>query len=104
MAVSSPRTISLWNACTAPSTSDVVLLQGNSLANTFKVSVSDFFGNNDVDFVIALGASLVISNTTTPANSTVGGFTNNSIWADDDYIYVSISDGTIKRVAIATFP
>ncbi len=42
MATGVPRTISQWSACTSPTSSDVVLLQGNSLANTFKITVSTF--------------------------------------------------------------
>ncbi len=104
MAIAEPRTISQWSACTSPSANDLVLCQGNALANTFKVSVTDFFGNNDVDFVVSVAASLIISNTDTPANSTVGGFANQSIWFDDDFIYCSVSNGHIRRVAIVDFP
>jgi len=78
-----------------------MLCQGNALANTFSITLTDLFGNINLDTKVL---TLVVTTNSTPGNSTVGGYTNNSIWADDDYIYVAISDGTIKRVAISTFP
>ncbi len=41
MAIANPRTISQWSACTSPTANDIVLVQGNALANTFKVAISN---------------------------------------------------------------
>jgi len=78
---------------------DVVLAWGNSNSNTVKIALSDLASANQ-DVVVS---SLVISNTDSPANSTVGGYTNNSVWADDDYIYVALANGHIRRAAIIDF-
>ncbi len=103
MAVSSPRQISGWSACSAPTTNDLVLMQGNTLANTFNITITTLFGNNDVNHVVDSAAALVVSNTSTPADSDDGGFTNNSIWFSNDFIYCVQSNGYIKRAALSTF-
>ena len=104
----SPKAIPDFAACNAPATTDLLLGQGNSLANTFKYSVQTLLGNSSANVVVANSKvlstnTLIVRKSNTPANSTVGGHPNNSIWFDDSYIYVSTSNGTIKRVLLSLF-
>ncbi len=49
MAVSSPRQIDGWSACTALTANDIVLVQGNNLANTYKATtttLTSYFDTN----------------------------------------------------------
>lgn len=99
-----PKLISDFAACTSPVANDIVLGMGNNLANTFNITVQNLLGNSTANVIVSNTSDLVVAKNTTPANSTVGGHTNHSFWFDDDYLYVVISDGTIKRAALSTFP
>ena len=94
-----PKTIAEYPACTTPSSNDLLLAWGNSAANTLNITTGVLAAAN-LDTVVS---SLIISNTSTPANSTVGGFANLSIWMDNDFIYVTLANGHIRRAAIADF-
>jgi hypothetical protein len=107
---SNAKKISELIACTAPIGNNQLAVVGNTAGtkNTFSLTVSDLLGNSQANVVVGNSAvlsanTLIIRKTTTPANSTVGGATNNSIWFDADYIYVALANGHIKRASLSTF-
>lgn len=101
-------------------TSDCKLLVINDpsgVPNTVIVTQSNFFANTQVPIKFAntltvsntviLSANVTvrdfhISNTSTPANSSITAV-EGKIWFDEDYIYVATANNTIKRAALSTF-
>jgi len=70
---------------TVSSNSDVLIPVSNLYTNTTLIA------NN-----------LVIMQNNTPANSSANAVPK-TIWSDGNYIYVAISNNSIKRVALTTF-
>jgi len=95
--------ISDLNACTAPASTDLLVLASNVAGNaeTLNVVVDDLFNNSSVNS--ASFASIAITSNTTPANNTDNaGRPAHSIWSDGTYVYSY--DGTeIKRLTLTTF-
>ncbi len=94
--------ISAHASCTAPSSTDAMVLASNTAGNTqtLQVSVNDILSNSDVN---AEFVSVAVTSNTTPANNSDNSSRPaHSFWADGDYIYYY--DGTeIKRAALTTF-
>lgn len=86
-------------ACTSPNTAADYLILGiaNAASNTQKLLLDTMFENINN----ATANVVIITDNTTPANSTVTE-TQGRIWFDDDYLYVATSNG-IKRVLLTTF-
>jgi hypothetical protein len=65
------------------------------------LTVIEAIGNLYANSVL-LAANVIIKENTTPANSTVSTV-QGKIWSDGDYIYYSVSNSSIKRVALSSF-
>lgn len=107
---SNARPISNNSACTAPAGNNMLVITGNTSGtkNTFSLTVSNLFGNSQANVIVQNGYYIstnvmIIRDTSTPANSTVGGHTPNSIWFDDNYIYICLANGYIHRAAHSSF-
>lgn len=83
-------------------------------ANNRKITVTAFFGNVTANiagsFQLSTNAgvttnTLVITNGSTPANSTTVPSVARHFWWDESYLYVvaNTSSNTIKRVALSSF-
>jgi len=73
-----------------------------------KVTVANMFANvvSETTFKssVSINGNLLLKNQTPSTNvSSNEGHTAGSIWFDEDYIYVAVSGGTIKRAALSTF-
>jgi hypothetical protein len=101
-----PKKLSELVACTAPnSAADYIILVANAGSNTEKCLVNDFFGNSSVNaavFVYTTTDELVITDNTTPANSTAN-VTQGRFWYDDTYLYIAVGNNEIKRVTLEAF-
>lgn len=101
------KAITALNACTAPISTDYVVVVSNTTGNaeTMYATTNTLFNNTSANMSINVvtSATLVITGNSTPANNTDNSNRpNNAIWADGDFIYVW--NGTeIKRAALSTF-
>ena len=69
-----------------------------TLAETNKITANNFFAN-----VAALVAnSFIITNNTTPSNSTMT-VTKGKIFYDTDYLYIAVANNNIKRISLVSF-
>jgi len=98
-----PKLISEYPACSSPTANDLLLGMGNAVANTYKYSVNTIFNSSNVSITVANSQYLMLNRHVTPANSVVGGYPNNAIFTDNNYIYVVLANGHIKRAEIVTF-
>jgi hypothetical protein len=79
----------------------------NTVSDTGAIKVKNLFGNvscntNITGNAIFSANNLKVTKNTTPVSSS-GSFNTRQIWFDDNYLYVSISPTTVKRVALQTF-
>jgi len=101
------KTITQLNACTAPQSTDFVVIVSNTSgeAETMYATTNNLFNNASANVTVNVvtGATLVITGNSTPANNTDNSNRpNNAIWTDGDFIYMW--NGTeIKRAALSTF-
>lgn len=103
------KKISELVATTAPSSDDLLVIVDSPSSNavTKKVTVGNLLGNCSANVTVSNNAVLSTKNLTvrrkeTPAGSATADKQGN-IYFDDNYLYVAISDGTIKRVALTSF-
>lgn len=90
-------------ACSAPAVSDKLYVASNTAGNAVPRSVSvDILFSNTAGNTTLKANNLVISKNTTPANSTAT-VVSRSIWFDSDYLYVALSNNSIKRIALSSF-
>lgn len=76
--------------------------QANSVADgDFFIVLPTTGANNDLMKVTK--ATLLDFSANTPANSSVGTSGEHKLFFDASYIYVSYSNGTIKRAALSSF-
>ncbi len=66
------------------------------------IPVSNLYANVGLTSNGVTTSTLVITENTTPANSTANSI-QGSIWSDGTYIYVTTATNTIKRVALTAF-
>ena len=80
---------------TAPAADDLLLIIDDVAGTpiTKKVTVANLLGNSS--------ANVVIFNTT-PANSAIT-VKKGTVLFDTSYLYVAVSDNTLKRVALSSF-
>lgn len=104
------KKISELTALTAPSTDDLLVIVDDPAGNTAtkKVTVQNFFNSSQANVTVAntyyLSANnLVIRRKTTPIVSSGTSDLQGSFWFDENYIYVAVANGTIKRAALSTF-
>jgi len=68
-----------------------------SISGTFTVSNTVTFTNSNTHI-----SNLHITYNTTPANSTSSVLAG-KVWADEEYLYVAVSNNNIKRIALTSF-
>ena len=94
-------------ACTATTSTDFIMISSNTAGNvqSLYVTANTLLNNtsSNVSSNVISGATIVVTGNSVPANNVDNDSRpNNSIWADDNYIYVW--NGTvIKRAALSTF-
>ena len=108
------KKVSELNATATVTKDDLLLIVDDPLGTplSLKIKVGDllknynanvaFTANTVVSRLVVANSSLVITGNNTPANSTITS-DQGTIMYDDDYIYVTTRDNTLKRVAISTF-
>lgn len=98
------KKISELVACTAPASSDLVVLVANSGSNTEKCTVENLLANSTANVAgnNVTGSYIYATDNTTPANSTAT-VTQGRIWYDDTYLYIAVGNNTIKRVTLEVF-
>lgn len=103
-----PKTISEFSACTNPQPTDCLVGDGNSSSNTYKFTISNILSNSSANVVTGNSYSvsaytLIVRKANTPANSSVTGHANNSMWWDNDYLYLTLANGSIRRITHSSF-
>ena len=81
----------------ADGSDQVVAFSTVSSNNDVLIPVSNLYTNTTLT-----ANNLVIKQNNTPANSSAN-VVPQSIWSDGNYIYVAVSNNSIKRVALSTF-
>lgn len=109
------KKISELTALTAVSSDDLLVVVDSPAANatTRKVTVGTFFGNSSANVTIKSGYFLNANNAvvnnftigrkTTPIASSGTGDTQGMMWFDENYIYVAVANGTVKRASLSSF-
>lgn len=104
------KKISELTALTAPSTDDLLVIVDAPAGNavTKQVTVQNFFNNSAANVTVGntyyLSANnLVVRRKATPVTSSGTSDLQGSIWFDENYVYVAVANGTIKRAALSTF-
>ena len=99
-------TISALPACTAPKSTDLLLVVRTPLdANsTAQCTVGQLFANVQGNSVFAQVSAntLIATNHQTPANNSSLTIPKGTIWTDDNYIYVCVT-GKVRRAALTDF-
>lgn len=103
------KKISELTALTSPAAEDLLVIVDAPTTNavTKSVTVGNLFGNCSANLTLSNAAILnantvVVRNKQTPANSTAT-FTGGTIFFDENYLYIAVSNNTIKRVALSSF-
>lgn len=86
---------------------DLLVIVSNpaSSSETKKVSVNTFFSNvftTKTTAVTLIANTIINQDNRTPANSTIT-VTRGTMFYDNNYIYIAVSNNVIKRVALASF-
>ena len=104
------KKISELTALTQPSTDDLLVIVDAPASNavTKQVTVQNFFNNSAANVTVGntyyLSANnLVVRRKATPVTSSGTSDLQGSIWFDENYVYVAVANGTIKRAALSTF-
>lgn len=104
------KKISELTALTQPSTDDLLVIVDSpaNSAVTKQVTVQNFLNNSAANVTVAnayyLSANnLVVRRKATPVTSSGTSDLQGSIWFDENYVYVAVANGTIKRAALSTF-
>lgn len=94
----------------APSSDDLLVIVDDPAvtANTKKVTVAALFNNSNASITLSNTAVLtantvIVKNKMTPANSLTTTITGGTIFFDDNYIYVAISNNVVKRASLSSF-
>ena len=103
------KKISELVAATSPSTDDLLVLVDSPSANavTKKVTVGNLLGNSSANVTVSntsyLSAkNVIIRRKETPLTSATSDL-QGAFYFDDNYLYVTISNGTVKRIALTSF-
>jgi len=98
------RKISELVACTAPLSTDFVVLVANSGSNTEKCTVDNFFNNSSANMTANVGSFQQVYATSNGTPSTSTDTVNQGrIWYDGNYLYIAIADDVIRRITLETF-
>ena len=107
--VNRAKKISELAASVSPSADDLLVIVDSpaSGAVTKKVTVANLLGNTTANVTISNTAvlsakNIVVRRKETPSSSATSD-QQGSIYFDDNYLYLAISNGAIKRVALSTF-
>jgi len=115
MAVANPRQISEWSACTALTANDIVLVQGNNLANTFKsttVTLNTYFNTNlagrqykwiPVRDMIAATTAGAVSAQLETASEAINFEVLDFIDASDTYAHFNVAFGNAWNLGTVTY-
>lgn len=94
---------------TSPSADDLLVIVDTPSSNavTKKVTVGSLLGNTSANVTVSNSAilstkNLVVRRKETPLSSSTSD-QQGTIYFDDNYLYLAISNGAIKRVALTTF-
>lgn len=103
------KKISELVATTAPSSDDLLVIVDSPSANgvTKKVTVGNLLGNSSANVTVSNNAvlsakNIVIRRKETPSSSATAD-TQGTLYFDDNYLYIAISNGAIKRVPLTSF-
>jgi hypothetical protein len=103
------KKISELVATVSPSSDDLLVIVDSPSANavTKKVTVGNLMGNSTANVTISNSAilsanTLVIRRKHTPTSSSTSD-QQGTIYFDDNYLYVAISNGAVKRVSLNAF-
>ena len=93
----------------SPSADDLLVIVDTPSSNavTKKVTVGNLLSNSSANVTVSDSAvlsakNLVVRRKETPASS-ADAVDQGTIYFDDNYLYLAISNGAIKRVALSTF-
>jgi len=93
----------------SPSADDLLVIVDTPSSNavTKKVTVGSLLGNASANVTVSNSAilstkNLVVRRKETPVSSSTSD-QQGTIYFDDNYLYLAISNGAIKRVALTTF-
>lgn len=78
----------------------VIVSSPDVLAETKKIKVSGLFSNIVAGNVYA--QTMVVQDTRTPSNSTIT-VQQGTIFFDNTYVYIAVSNNNIKRIALESF-
>lgn len=84
-------------AATSVANSDLLVIVADAAGTpiTKKITKSDFLS-------MVASNTLIMSNKSTPANSTIT-ITQGTMFFDADYLYVAVSNNSLKRVSLTGF-
>jgi len=104
------KKISELAVLTAPIAGDLLVIVDDPTGTpiTKQITVGNLLGNAAANVVVSnthyLSANnVVVRRKYTPGSSSGTTDVQGSIWFDDNYIYVAIGPGVIKRAALSTF-
>lgn len=98
------KKISELQACTAPASTDKLILAANSGSNTEYCTANDFLNNTaaNISSNVITANILIVTDNTTPSNSTAN-VTFGRMWSDGNYLYIATATNVIKRITLDTF-
>lgn len=109
MATNRAKKISELVATTSPSPDDLLVIVDSPSANavTKKVTVGSLMGNSSANVTVSNNAYLsaknvIVRRKETPTSSATSDALG-TIYFDDNYLYVTTSNGTVKRVPLNSF-
>lgn len=107
--VNRAKKISELGESTSPSANDLLVIVNSSAGTTVtrKVTVANLLGSTSANVTVSNSATLstknlVVRRKETPVSSSTSD-QQGSIYFDDNYLYLAISNGAVKRVALTTF-
>lgn len=79
----------------------LIVSTAGGIANTKKMLVSNFVGNNTINVISA--NNFLIRGIDTPANGSITVITKGTLFFDDNYIYIATANNIVKRAQLNSF-